>query len=306
MKKEVYTVLKSEEENTTYNLPIFLENYVDEMGVMVEFDGDIEQVEQLCNFTYTQSGNSVTVYNTVNPDKLRKIVEQVFTIKWGDGYADSITVVTGGTLPSVTHTYSAPETYKISITLDAPWEKKVITKQIIVPEDLTVQNPLGSFTGFTIPYTSTVGPDLEYLNDLDYTNVTGNTTFYFVAIGKSRVGELKKYGENSYLGTTNGVDTEGNSYTGYTIDNFYYRDYDSGYTSITGSTSDFEKEEVFNLMITRNEHFLGFVEDPTIYSDIFVERGKQGVLEFNLRLGEIDSLGELDVYGSGFFKVKKQ
>jgi hypothetical protein len=31
----------------SYNLPVFLESTVDEMGVMVGFDGDIEQVEQL-------------------------------------------------------------------------------------------------------------------------------------------------------------------------------------------------------------------------------------------------------------------
>ena len=38
--------------NQSYNLPIFLEASADEMGVMSSFDGNIEQVEQLCNFTY--------------------------------------------------------------------------------------------------------------------------------------------------------------------------------------------------------------------------------------------------------------
>jgi hypothetical protein len=56
----------------------------------------------------------------------------------------------------------------------------------------------------------------------------------------------------------------------------------------------------------RNEHFLGFVEEPRVYSDIFVDRGKQGVTEKNLRLTEIDNVGELAVYGNGFFKVRKQ
>jgi hypothetical protein len=30
------------------------------------------------------------------------------------------------------------------------------------------------------------------------------------------------------------------------------------------------------------------------------------VSEFNLRLNEIDNVGELDVYGNGFYNVKKQ
>ncbi len=66
------------------------------------------------------------------------------------------------------------------------------------------------------------------------------------------------------------------------------------------------KEEVINNVITRNEHFIGFIDDPSVYSDIFVERGRQGIMEQNLRLGEIDSILELDVYGNGFFKVRKQ
>jgi hypothetical protein len=59
-------------------------------------------------------------------------------------------------------------------------------------------------------------------------------------------------------------------------------------------------------MITRNEHFLGFIDSPTIFSDIFVERGKQGVMEKTFRLSEIDNIGELDVYGNGYFKIRKQ
>ena len=164
---------------------------------------------------------------------------------------------------------------------------------------------LGTLT-FTIPYNisgATINQD--YLNDLDYTSHTGYTTFtgitYFIGIGQSRVSELKLYGSDTYSGTTV---TSG--YTGYTIDNIAYRDYPEGYTLLTGDTSNYTKEEVFNQMLTRNEHFLGFVEQPTIYSDVFVERGKQGVMENNLRLGEIDNIGELSIYGNGFFNVRKQ
>ena len=85
-----------------------------------------------------------------------------------------------------------------------------------------------------------------------------------------------------------------------------YYDRSDGYTEISGHTSGFTKTEVINKMLTRNEHFLGFVEQPTVYSDVFVERGKQGVMENNLRLGEIDNMGELNVYGNKFFTIKKQ
>jgi hypothetical protein len=76
---------------------------------------------------------------------------------------------------------------------------------------------------------------------------------------------------------------------------------------ITGRTDGFRTEiDLINYTLSRNEHFLGFIEEPTIYSDVFVERGKQGVMEMNLRLGEIENMGELSVYGNGYFKVKKQ
>lgn len=302
----------------TQNLPIFLESSVDEMGVMVGFDGNVEQVEQLCNFTYTQTGSTVQVYNSVNPDKFRKIVEQTYTISWGDGSTSNLSVnlgVPGSPLPTISHTYSTNGTYEISISLDTPWTKQKVSKKITTPKNTSVSNPLGTYiyTGITIPYENISsdyyllsGRTQNYLNDLDYTNTTGNTTFSFAALGKSRISEKKKYGSNSYVDIITGTTSEGLTYTGYTIDNLFYRDFNDGITVITGSTSNYYKEEVFNKMVTRNEHFIGFIDDPIVYSDVFVERGKQGVLENNFRLGEIDNIGEMQNYGNGFFTIRKQ
>jgi hypothetical protein len=295
----------------TNHLPIFLESSLDEMGVMVGFDGNIEQVEQLCNFSYKQTGSTITVYNTVNPDKLRKIVEQTYTISWGDGNTSPLSVnlgVTGQNLPTAVHTYTSAGNFTISVSLDSPWSKEKIKKSVMVPQNISVSNPLGSFTGVTLPSYSQTSHTQNYIENLDNTNVTGNTIINFAAFGKSRIDELKKYGSNNYIsGTiTTGTTSEGVIYSAYTLDNLYYKDYPDNVTMITGSTSNFQKEEVFNKMLTRNEHFIGFIDDPIIYSDVFVERGKQGVMENNHRLGEIGNVGELDIYGNGYFRVKKQ
>ena len=164
----------------------------------------------------------------------------------------------------------------------------------------------GSIT-FTLPYViPETGYTQGYENDLDYVAYTGDTSFtgitYYNAIGLSKVSELKKYGSNEYVGITINPDNT----TGYTIDGVYYQDNPEGFTIITGNTVGFTKEEVIYEVLSRNEHFLGFVEEPTIYSDVYVDRGKQSVMEMNLRLGEIDNIGELSNYGSGYFKVKKQ
>lgn len=310
----------------SYSLPIFLESKADEMGVMVGFDGSVEQVEQLCNFSYTQTGSTIQVYSTVNPDRLRTIVEQQFTINWGDGSTSGLTVnsgVVGTNLPSLTHVYGTAGSYTISISINAPFLKQKLTKKVTVPRNTTVSNPLGTYTytGTDLPYFNIPteyylksGRTQNYLNSLEYNPPTGNTTFSYLGIGGSRIEEKRRYGTTTYAGTTTGSDSVGNytgysfTYTGNSIGTtvVQYRDYSDGYTLITGNTTGFTKEEIINQMVTRNEHFLGFVDDPTVYSDIFVERGKQGVMEKTLRLGEIDNVGELDIYGNGYFKIRKQ
>ena len=304
MEKKHYKILKTIT-GETYNLPIFLECTADEMGGMVGFDGDIEQVEQICNFHYEYlTGNSIRLYNTVNSDSLKSITNETFVIKWGDNTTDNINVNPVGNLEYIDHTYLTNNTYTISIELLTSWTNKKVSKKVTVPKNDTITNQDGSFGPFTIPYTNTT-TTIEYINDLDITDNDSDAVVHFAGVGRSRVSELKKYGESSYQGITTGSDSVGN-FTGYTIDNLLYKDYDDGITTISGSTTNFYSEEVFNEMLTRNEHFIGFIDEPTIYSDVFVERGKQGVLEMNLRLGEIDNVGELDIYGNGFFRVKKE
>ena len=174
---------------------------------------------------------------------------------------------------------------------------------------------------FTVPIdysgnTTTVSQ--QYLYDYEYNVSTGNTIFSYVGIGSSRLSELKQYGNTGYTQDLQfGSKTDNDEtiyYTGYTFTHtigdstttLQYYDRSDGYTEIMGNTSGFTQEEVINYMLSREEHFLGFVEQPRVYSDIFVNRGKQGVLENNLRLGEIDNIGELSIYGNKYFNIKKQ
>ena len=301
MEKNSYQILWSS--GSTYDLPIFLDSDVDELGVMVGFDGDIEQIEQLCNFTYTASGLVLRVYNTTNTNKINKVVDATFEINWGDG--SPTTAI--GILQNSGHTYSTSGEKTVTITMDSPWGVKSTSKKINLPLQQSDPTDLGSLT-FDIPYTEITGFTQNYQNEYEYdtTSYTGTTIFF--AIGRSRIIEKQIYG-GTYTGTTTGTITiSGDSfiYTGYTLDGLDYLDLSDGTTYISGSTSSFVSEAEFTKKLTRNEHYLGFINEPMIYSDIFVERGKMGVSEFNLRLGEIDNLGELEIYGNGFFNVKKQ
>ncbi len=331
---------------------------------MMSFDGEVEQVEQLCNFTYTITGNTLYIFNSVNPDKLRKITEQDYTIEWGvqenltgSILTSSLKVNTGSLdtdFPSASFNYTnytssysssintgITGSFDVTIYLNSPWSNQRLTKTIVVPKNTYVENPFGYFTGYTIPS----GGYQRHLYGYEYETgsiaITTGKTFTFMALGKSRLGEFRNNGTSSFS-TEVEVTSE---FTGYTIDGLYYMDYSDGYTKITGSvpnyiydlpdltgytynstggtetfkfnlgsgsyfTTEYLNESdvanyIINHRLTRNEHFIGFIDDPQVYSDIFVERGKQGVMEKNLRLGEIDNMDELEIYGNGYFKIRK-
>lgn len=305
MDKKTYSIVKSTT-GQTFNLPIYLEDYSEQLGVMVGFDGDVAQIEEISNFTYSGSSSTLTIYNTSNTNKLSFLVESVFTVYWGDGDSDVLpmTGVNDPNLSYITHTYTSGGTYTIIITLESPWTVQEVQKNIVIPftQSFGFPTDLGTLT-FIVPYSD---PEVIVTQDYlqDYTELTGNTDpaiIGFQAVGKSRVDEFRKYGKTyTYSGLT-----IVSGYTGYTIDGLYYIDTPSGDTIITGSTAQYYDDDVYNGMITRNEHFIGFVEEPSIYSDVFVERGKMGVMEKNLRLCEIDSTGELEIYGNGYFNIRK-
>lgn len=307
--KNKYQILKINDE-VSYDFPILLEETIDNIGVFTEFDGDIGQINQKCNFTYSGVGFTVTIYNTVNTVTDNKLLDAIFTINWGDGTTSTLpmTQISDVNLPSITHQYDFQDEYSVTITVESPWEVTEATKTIRVPfpTSYTYPTSFGELT-FNVPYTESTTHTQQYLQD--YTELTGSTQnaeIHFIGIGKSRIQELKKYGSsNEYEGVS---PSEG--YTGYTIDGLLYMDYPDDVTHIVGTTYGLEDEffnsEVFNGMITRNENFLGFIDDPTIYSDVFVDRGKISVLENNLRLTEINSIDELILYGNGFFKIVKQ
>ena len=111
----------------------------------------------------------------------------------------------------------------------------------------------------------------------------------------SKINQLKLYGGNRY----NGVTIE-NNISGYTIDDINYKDYPDGLTIMELKSVGFTRDEIIQNAITRNEHFIGFIDTPIIYSDVFVQRGKQSITENNFKLCEISNIDSL----SNFFNIE--
>lgn len=321
--KNSYKILRTVMGNTsmnsgqTFQLPIYLEEKIDNLGVMSVFDGEIEQVVQYSNFSYSGNGYTLIIYNTTNTNNLKSIIDSEFTINWGDG-TNSILKMSnekGGNLPSISHTYNTLfKIVTLQVTINSPWKVEKLYKTIKLPfinnYGRDEVDSLGTLT-YNIPYT-TGKTTQNYL--VDYRSTTGKTNptnISFMGVGKSRLKEFTKYGNNGYFGSFIYGSSDLGDYTGYTIDGLLYFDYSDGYTYISGSTNGtktfpYINEQVYNGMLTREEFLIGFIEEPEIYSDIFIERGKQSIMERNLRLGEIDNIGELEIYGGGYFNVKKQ
>jgi len=306
MEDNKYRVLK--QTGTTYNVPIFLDENAEQLGNMIGFDGNVSQIVEKSNFTYGGNTNTLIVYNTVNTNKFAFFVDSTFTIEWGDGDSETLamTGVNDVNLSSASHTYTTTGETEVKITVQSPWTVEEVTKTVNIPfvQSFGFPTDFGTLT-FEVPYSDPVETaEQTYLED--YTELTGQTSgavIGFRAVGASRVDEFKLYGTNKGYDMTELTIVSG--YTGYTIDDLTYVDTPDGDTIITGTTADFYNEEVYNGMITRNEHFIGFVEEVQIFSDVFVERGQLSVMERNLRLSEIDSIGEMENYGNGYFNVRK-
>lgn len=57
--------------------------------------------------------------------------------------------------------------------------------------------------------------------------------------------------------------------------------------------------------ITKNEALINVIDQPEIVTNVFVERGKNSPLEYLMRIGEVDNLGDLEKYGYKFFIIEK-
>lgn len=58
--------------------------------------------------------------------------------------------------------------------------------------------------------------------------------------------------------------------------------------------------------ITKEEYLFGKISRPEVQNDVFIDRGKNSVLDKHLRLSEIRNIKGLEKYGNGFYNLVKQ
>ena len=309
---------------TGLTIPILIKQTAIDAGYYTPFDGAVLQKDIVANFLFsstTQEPYKWYVYNT--SDQLQKFLQvSDYSVDWGDG--SQVQQITQYTPLSINHTYpTTNKTYTITLQQTNPWGITRVEKQITTPYKIvTPLNPQGvaffiplggSWAGTPISYDYIFSGDAENTVSAQTSNNYVTVPYTISGITKSRIRELKLYGDPPYQvgvpvianGQIWGAISDINLiFTAYTIQDINYYDYSDGTTIFFELSSGFTPNNLTAVPITKNEALLKVMDQPQIQSDVFVERGKNSAYERVQRLGEVDNIGDMINYGYGFFNVE--
>jgi hypothetical protein len=310
---------------------MFTESTVD-LGYYSPTDGMILQKDVLNNFIATANTlNPYTYvfYNTSDLEFIKFLQLVTYTIDWGDGSQQQPIL---GITP-ITHTYpSNSNNYIIKLIANSPWGITIVEKPITVPyTNVIITNPQGNFVFYPAGGSWSATPiNYDFIFDFDsstnindyYTFNSTSVPFPITGVTESSVNDLMQYGpkvnlaegkfklgiqvtgQTEAIGTYFGPDIT-NTYTAYTINGVIYYDYEDFTIYITDS-SGYIPGELILTAITKNEALLNVIDQPEIFSSVFIERGKNSPLENVMRLGEVDNNGDLEKYGYKYFIIEKE
>lgn len=310
---------------------MFTESTVD-LGYYSPTDGMILQKDVLTNFIATANTlNPYTYifYNTSDLEFIKFLQLVTYTIDWGDGSQQQPIL---GITP-ITHTYpSNSNNYIIKLIANSPWGISIVEKPITVPyTNVIITNPQGNFVFYPAGGSWSATPiSYDFIFDFDsstnindyYTFNSTSVPFPITGVTESSINDLTQFGpkvnlaegkfklgiqvtgQTETIGTYFGPDIT-NTFTAYTINGVIYYDYEDFTIYITDS-SGYIPGELILTAITKNEALLNVIDQPEIFSSVFIERGKNSPLENVMRLGEVDNNGDLEKYGYKYFIIKKE
>jgi hypothetical protein len=320
---------------TGLTIPIlFTQNTVD-LGYYSVFEGAITQKDVITNFLFSAvtGANSSTyyVYNTSDITYQKFLKNSTFKIDWGDG--SQIQTITNFAPNSTPHVYpTAPATYTIKMSGITMFGLTIIEKKINIPfTEVEITNPKGTayfipqggeWSGVPISYDYIFSGDSN--TDLQDHISSNYTTIPIIVTGftKSSLNDLAQYngntnikgmsfkqnqqvtGTSNTVGVYNGPTNDGLGVS-YTINGIDYYDYNDGTTIYVAKSSGLTSNWLVSSGLTKDETLINVVDQPQIFSNVYIERGKNSVFERVRRLGEVSTIGGLTIYGYKFFNVNK-
>jgi len=249
---------------TGITIPIVISEDFNDIGVYTPWDGLVLQRDVINNFLYTGNGLTVTVTNTSDVDFKRFLTFGDYTIIWGDGNTNTLTL----DQPIRNHTYSAPGEYKITLQQINPWGTTRISKIINLPynSNVIIPNPYGTVEIHPPNFGDPIGcdtvlqdyifsgdsnPDVYDFFSFNYVTVPFEVTGYTTT---SNLNLFLEYGSNGLpqIGVPIELTSElsgeilevTNQYTAYTINDIIYTDFSGGTTLFNALSTGLNKDNL--------------------------------------------------------------
>jgi hypothetical protein len=311
---------------TGLTFPILLKQKYQDIGYYDGFDGNITQQVISANFSFTSSTENPYTFSLFNNSSEGAVylIDSTYTIDWGDG---SSQIINSFYPDFINHTYVGPlantTSYTITLKQENMWGTVTTTKTINVPYSLVDNsNPLGTVTfantsgswsaspqTYNFIYTADSYNEIAYQIGSYYSQVP----YFITGVTTSRLEDLSLYGPTQYqVGQT--VNLPGGGYgvvnyltsqqTGYTINNTDYIDFLGGTSIFVVASSGLTSSMLVQSAITKNEVLMNVIDQPQLFSSVFVERGKNSALENFRRIGEVSTMSNLVNYGYNFFNIQ--
>ena len=307
------------------SIPIFLTESTIDLGYYTPSDGYVLQKDLVNNFLFTaDTGNTYKyyVYNTSEIEKLAYLNGTKYFIDWGD---NTVVESFDTFFPNYkSHLYSQDSTFEISVSAITIFGTTIVKKTITTPYSaVTISNPNG-IEYFVSNHGSWSATPIsaEYLYEYDSNNSASyQATSNFVSVPytitgftESTINELQQYGASKYpppgitvtastgnVGVYFGPDPT-NTYVAYRINDVDFYDYQD-FTLYAYQSSGITENDLSVEPLIKDETLLNVVMEPEVQSNVYVERGKISALESLQRMGEVNSVGDVETYGYGFFNV---
>lgn len=75
------------------------------------------------------------------------------------------------------------------------------------------------------------------------------------------------------------------------------------FTEMYYNSEGFNKTNVDLSATTKEEYLFGITSSPTVVNDLFIDRGRNAVIQSHMQLGEIKNMTDLINYGNGFYNL---
>jgi hypothetical protein len=264
---------------TTFNLNVFFTQDGDDMGIGTDMPFEIKGssptdytliLDKLGTLGLTSSFNfsSVASVPTTNV-----VVNSAFPNTRNPNKTISDYYISGGPTTGLTEdrldvvtSYDSAEPYKIDFD---------ITKS----SDIDYQGTLYDNT-IKVKYNDNVNPIKYLINGDDGELIDLNNpeikkgVFYVTTTAETRTVNSEQYGISNIPFTEMYYNSEG-----------------------------FNQTNVELLATTKEEYLFGITSSPTVFNDLFIDRGRATVIQSHMQLGEIKNMEDLINYGNGFYNL---